>query len=164
MPRQASQLFVVIALLLAGASAVRADIAPPRPAPPRPAPPQPEPKPVVQPVQSAGACDAVPIYSIDGVHLEHGVDAATLTAVGTTSTAGWHDAALRFTSVLHPDEPDATATYEFVACPPEAGAEVLSPVTAAINLVLPLADFHYVVIKAKTNEQTLDLHAPSPRP
>ena len=161
MPGQACKLFAAVALLLAAASTGRADIAPHSPGPyPRPLVLPPEP---VQP-QPPGTCDAVRIYSVDDAHLVHRGEAATLTAVGTVSTAGWHDAQLRFTSVIHPHEADATATYEFVACPPEVGAEVMSPVAAAIDLVMPSASLHYIVINAQTNEKTLDLDARPPQP
>jgi hypothetical protein len=163
MPRQAGKLFAAFVALLAGLGAVSADIAPPRPSP-QPSPPRPEPRPQPESSQSPGACNAVLIYSVDGANLQNGTDAATLTAAGTVSTAGWHDAALRFVGVLHPTEADATATYEFVACPPQVAAEVMSPVNAAITLPSPPANFHYVVIKAQTNTQTLDVHAPTPRP
>jgi len=152
MPRQACKHFVAIALLLAAAGAVRADIPPPRPSPP---PPRPQPV----PPQPPETCNAVPIYSIDDAHLEHRGDTATLTASGTVSTAGWHDAQLRFTSI----RADA-AIYEFVACPPEVGAEVMSPVTAAVPLVKPRPLIHHIVIKAQTNEKTLDLDALPPQP
>lgn len=166
MPRQARGLFLAVALLMAGASVVRADIAPPRrlPPQPQPLPPQPKPEQVLKPTQPSAPCKAVPIYSIDNAHIVHGTDATTITAGGTASTAGWHDAELSFVSVDHSNEADSTATYQFVACPPEVGAEVMSPVTATLTLVLPLANFRYVVIKAQTNDQMLDLHAPFPGP
>ena len=155
MPRQACRLSAAITLLLLGATAVRADIAPPfgfwhggrGPLPPHP----------------PALCTKVRIHSVDSAHLERHGDKGTLSANGAASAAGWHDAELRLVAVDH-SEAGATAIYELVACPPEINAEVSPPLAAATPLALPPAQFHRIVIKAETNEQTVHLDAPLPRP
>ncbi len=149
MARQAGRRLAAVALLLVGATAARADIAPPyggwrgarRPLPP-------------------ASCTKVRIHAVDGAQLDRQGNAGTLSANGTASTGGWHDAELRLVTVDRNEARGATAIYELVGCPPETSAGGSTRLTAATPL--PPARVHRIVIKAATNEQTVDLDAPLP--
>lgn len=145
MPRQTCRLLAAIALLLLGATAVRADIPPPYGAwqrTPRPLPPP---------------CTKVRIHAVDSAQLDRHGDTGTLSANGAASAAGWHDAELR---LITSNAPGATAIYELVACPPGNSAEASPRLTAATPLAP--ARLHRIVIKAETNEQTVNLDAALP--
>jgi hypothetical protein len=141
MSKQAQMIFVMAAFLLAGAANAHADLLPRPP---------------------AAACIPVKIYSVEAANLNSHGGATTLSAKGTVTTAGWQNAELRFVSVLHPQEPDATAVYEFVACPSQRpSAQVMTPITSAIILAQPTTTLHKILVETQTNEQTIDFDAPA---
>ena len=145
MQKEARSFLIAISFAMVGVHPAHADIAPPDP---RPVPPQ-----LVPP-----ECKAVSVRSVDHASIEQGT-APKLVATGTVSTAGWKDAQLRFRSITKFRSRDASAVYAFVACPPESGAEVVTPITAetAWNLSPQLGRVYHVVIEAATNRITLDL-------
>ncbi len=150
-PTHTRILFVLAMFLLAGATTATADILPNR----RPIPQAPLPS-------AAEACAPIRISSVEDVQLHvHGA-VATLEALGTVSTLGWRTSQLRFMTVQSPDGPNATAVYEFVGCPPEIGAEVISPVSASTIITVPLSHLHRIVVKAASNERGLAIDAPAP--
>jgi len=130
---------------MAGVQAARAESPPAEPAP---APPQ----------YLSGACKAVPVRSVEHAAIEPGT-APRIVVTGTVPNAGWKDPQLRFRSITKFRSRDASAVYAFVACPPEAGAEVVTPIAAeaAWNLSPQLGRVYHVVIEAATNTITLDL-------
>ena len=133
--------FFATALVIAGASPVHADSPPP-----------------ASPYQLPPECKAVLVRSVEHASIEQGAE-PKLMAKGTVSSAGWKDAQLRFRSITKFRSRDASAVYAFVACPPEAGAEVPTPITAAAlwNLSPQLGRVYHVVVEAATNSVTLDL-------
>jgi hypothetical protein len=141
MPKQARTICVMAAILLTGAVNAKADLLPRPP---------------------AAACTPVRINSIETANLDSHGGAMTLSAKGTVTTAGWQNAELRFVSILHPQEPDATAVYEFVACPSQRpSAQVMTPINSVITLPQPTTTLHKILVEAQTNQQTIDLDAPA---
>jgi hypothetical protein len=100
------------------------------------------------------ACDQQQVYSIDTAHLEfHGAMIA-VKAQGMVPTAGWTGAQLQ--RLLANSDPH-TVMYSFVACKPVAGAQVMSPLTAATVITANTATLAKIVIRSQTNSQTLDV-------
>jgi hypothetical protein len=116
------------------------------------------PAPAPKPFQLPPECKAVPVRSVEHAEIQQGA-APKLVANGTVSTAGWTDAQLRFRTITKFRSRDASAIYAFVACPPESGAEVVTPITAetAWNLSPQLGRVYHLVIEAATNRIVLDL-------
>ena len=142
MPKDAPSFIVAVSLALLGPSPARAD----SPSPPYQLPPE---------------CKAVPVRSVDHVSIEPGTP-PKIVATGTVPAAGWKDPQLRFRSITRLRSRDASALYAFVACPPDAGTEVLTPITAAtiLNLSPQLGRVYHLVVEAATNSATLELEAP----
>jgi hypothetical protein len=124
------------------------------------------PPPTTGPFQQSetGKCKPAPVRSVERAAIEPGA-APKLVAHGTASSAGWQKAELRFRSITKFRSRDASAVYAFVACPPDAGAEVATPITAETlwNLSPQLGRVYHVVIEAATNSLTFDPPAP-PKP
>lgn len=110
------------------------------------------------PYQLPAECKAVLVRSVEHASIEPGAE-PKLVANGTVASAGWKDAQLRFRSITKFRSRDASAVYAFVACPPEGGAEVPTPITAAAlwNLSPQLGRVYHVVVESATNSVTLDL-------
>jgi hypothetical protein len=112
--------------------------------------------------QLTPACQAVLVRSVEHVAIEPGTP-PKLVADGTVSGAGWTEPQLRFRSITKFQSHDSSALYAFVACPPEAGAEVPTPITTKtiLNLAPALGPVKRIVIEAATNKAELPLDAPS---
>jgi len=137
-------------LLLAGVIVGRADMAPhyggwrPRH--------QPEP------------CAAVRIHSVDSAQIDRQNGEVILTVNGEVSSAGWRNAELRIVDVRGQTAGETEAIYEFVACPPEHAVEAMTPITAALSLSPPLANLRSIVVKAQTNEKTVEFNGRPAQP
>ena len=142
MQRAGQSFLVAVSWAMLGTSPARAES------------PAPDPKPFQLPAE----CKAVPVRSVDHAEIRQGA-APKLVANGTVSTAGWTDAQLRFRSITKFRSRDASAVYAFVACPPDSGAEVVTPIMAetAWNLSPQLGRVYHLVIEAATNRIVLDL-------
>ncbi len=143
MQKQSWSFLIAVSFALLAVSPARADNPPPVPGPRQ---------------EVSGACHGVAVRSVDHASIEQGA-APKIIVSGTVSSAGWKDAQLRFRSITKFRSRDASAVYAFVACPPESGAEVVTPITAeaAWNLSPQLGRVYHVVIEAATNTITLDL-------
>jgi hypothetical protein len=148
MRKETWSFLITVSFVMLGANPAQADSPPPNPGPP---PPQ------LVPAE----CKAVLVRSIEHVAIEPGTP-PKIVASGTVSTAGWKDPQLRFRSITKFKSRDASAVYAFVACPPESGAEVLTPITAEtiLNLSPQLGRVYHLVVEAATNRVTLDPDAP----
>jgi hypothetical protein len=76
---------------------------------------------------------------------------------GETSSAGWRNAKLRLVEPPSQDRRELQATYEFIACPPERPGDGVTPIAATLPLSPPLANLRRIVVKAQTNDKTLDI-------
>jgi hypothetical protein len=145
MRKETWSVLIAASFAMLGLNPARADSPPPNPAssPPYQLPPE---------------CKAVSVRSVEHVAIDPGTP-PRIVAKGTASSAGWKDPQLRFRSITKFRSRDASALYAFVACPPEAGAEVLTPITAetVLNLSPQLGPIHRIVIEAATNTASLDL-------
>jgi hypothetical protein len=145
MPKESWTILIAVSFAMLGVNPAQADSSPPDPGP--------------VPWQSMStACKAVSVRSVDHASIEQGT-VPKLVASGMVSTAGWKNAELRFRSITKFRSRDASAVYAFVACPPDSGAEVLTPITAETlwNLSPQLGRVHHIIIEAATNTTTLDL-------
>lgn len=104
--------------------------------------------------EAAAGCDEQPVYSVAAANLEIGTDTITVSAYGMASTLGWKSPALKR---LAASGDPATVVYEFVACRPQFGAEVMTPISATVTITTGAGSVKHVVIQAKTNGQTLDV-------
>jgi hypothetical protein len=103
---------------------------------------------------SPAECATDAVYSIEAANLDIRGTAITISAEGLASTAGWKNTNLKLESV---SEDQTTITYRFVGCPPEFGADVITPVSAQTQFIGDISALRHVVIKAKTNLQTLNI-------
>jgi len=104
--------------------------------------------------KAQATCDEQPVYSIEAGNLEFGTDTIVVNAYGMASTLGWKSPALKR---LAAGGDPATMVYAFVACRPAFGAEVMTPISATATIATGAGGVKHVVIKAKTNSQTLDV-------
>jgi len=145
MSRQSGwSLLLVLSVTMLGVGAAQADLGPF----PARRPPGPE------------NCKTTLIRSVDRAHVERGRK-PRLVVRGTVPTGGWRDAALRFRTITERGTRRATAVYEFIGCQPPIAADVISSVTADLDLRTALLGgaAHRILIKAETNSTLLDLDA-----
>jgi hypothetical protein len=109
-------------------------------------------------------CVAIRILSVDNAQINRQNGEVNLTVNGVTSSAGWRNAELRIVDVRGQGAVETEAIYEFVACPPEHAIEALTPITAALLLSPPLANLHRIVVKAQTNEKTVEFDGQPTQP
>lgn len=128
-------------LLLSGASAGRADMAPSYGWRSR---------------HRAQPCAAVRIHSVDSAQIDRRNGEVILSVSGEASSAGWRNASLRRVEPPAQEARETEAIYEFIACPPEVAVDVLTPIATTLSLPPPFADLRRIVVKAATNEKTVD--------
>jgi hypothetical protein len=102
-------------------------------------------------------CSVLPIRSVEKVRVAI-VPSPRVVAKGTTTTAGWTEPALRFVEETGAGTPRRTRVYEFVACRPTIAAQVLSPITAEVELPQTWdGPWHgRILVKAERNSRTFD--------
>lgn len=104
---------------------------------------------------AASACAPDRVTAVETANLEFRTGEIVVSAEGSVPTAGWKNASLRLLAV---SADGATAVFEFVACPPAGfAAEVISNVSAKTEMTENLKSIRRVVVKARSNEQTLDV-------
>ncbi len=103
--------------------------------------------------QAAASCDQQPVMQIDSGHVSVEPDGISISAFGTSESAGWSGATL----VIAARE-GTTATVDFVACRPEMAAQVLTPIKAQAMLDLP-PDTSRIIIRARANSMTVDINS-----
>ena len=102
---------------------------------------------------AAASCDRQPVMQIDSGHVSVEPDGISISAFGTSESAGWSGATL----VIAARE-GTTATVDFVACRPEMAAQVLTPIKAQAMLDLP-PDTSRIIIRARANSMTVDINS-----
>jgi hypothetical protein len=101
---------------------------------------------------AASSCDRQPVMQIDSGHVSVEPDGISISAFGTSESAGWSGATL-----LVAAREGSTATVDFVACRPEMAAQVLTPIKTQATLDLP-PDTSRIIIRARTNSMTVDIN------
>jgi hypothetical protein len=106
------------------------------------------------PSTHAGAsCDRQPVMQIDSGQVSVEPDGISISAFGTSESAGWSGATLVVAA-----RQGSTATVDFFACRPEMAAQVLTPIQAQATLNLP-PDTSRIIIRARTNSMTVDINS-----
>ena len=72
-------------------------------------------------------CAAVQIHSVDSAQIDRRNSEVILTVSGEASSAGWRNASLRRVEPPAQEAGETEAIYEFIACPPEVAVDVLTP-------------------------------------
>ena len=103
--------------------------------------------------QAATSCDRQLVMQIDSGHVSVEPDGISISAFGTSESAGWSGATLLVSS-----RDGRTATLDFVACRPEMAAQVLTPIKTQAMLDLP-PDTSRIIIRARTNSMTVDINS-----
>jgi hypothetical protein len=118
-------------------------------------PPGPEPRP--------NYCNTVLVRSVESAEVAR-TKSPRIIVRGTVPTGGWRDAALRFRGISGAGR-RRTAVYEFTGCRPEIATQVISPISADLELriVTRGGTVRRILIKAATNSTLLDLDAPRSR-
>jgi hypothetical protein len=106
----------------------------------------------------------VRIHSVDSAQIDRQNGEVILTVNGEVSSAGWRNAELRIMDARGQTAGETEAIYEFVACPPERAVEAMTPITAALSLSPPLANLRSIVVKAQTNEKTVEINGRPAQP
>lgn len=102
----------------------------------------------------AAACDRQLVMQIDSAKISMEPDGFEIAAFGTSESAGWKSPTL----ILSGAVANGVATVDFVACRPEASAQVLTPIQTRALLDLDMTT-RQVVIRARTNSMTVDISA-----
>jgi hypothetical protein len=101
--------------------------------------------------ESADACDMSRVMRIDSGTAKIITDGVGFDAYGQAETAGWMKPQLVLAFQEH-----GVATVDFVACRPEMGADVVTPVETHMGLGLD-PDTRRVVIRSRTNTLTVNV-------
>jgi hypothetical protein len=104
---------------------------------------------------AADSCDRQLVMQIDSAKISLEPDGFEISAFGTSESAGWKDPTLVVSGAIT----NGIATVDFVACRPEASAQVLTPIQTRALLDLDFATTRQVVIRARTNSMTVDISA-----
>lgn len=102
---------------------------------------------------AAASCDRQPVMQIDSGHVSVEPDGISISAFGTSESAGWSGATLVVAA-----RDGSTAIVDFFACRPEMAAQVLTPIQAQATLDLP-PDTSRIIIRARTNSMTVDINS-----
>lgn len=104
---------------------------------------------------AADTCDRQLVMQIDSAKISLEPDGFEISAFGTSESAGWKNPTLVVSGAVA----NGVATVDFVACRPEASAQVLTPIQTRALLNLDFATTRQVVIRARTNSMTVDISA-----